>query len=247
MIANTPHVFWSPGYGLMLIAGFVLGGVLWTRRMRGKPELVVILAGGIVGLAIGGKLGYLFAEGAVISQSDNFLHQALVGKTVVGALLGGYAGVEISKRLIGHREATGDTFALAVPLGLVLGRIGCMMHGCCRGVACQSHWWAMPDGSDGYYYPAAISELIFNLLAALVLGLMLRQRRQTGQLFHLYLIAYGLFRFAHEFIRDTPTLFAHLSGYQWLALALIVLGGVRYRQRQLAPPHSITQAPLATP
>ena len=201
MIANAQHVFWSPGYGLMLVAGFIVGGVLWAKRMRGRPELTVALAGGIVGLVAGAKLGYLFAEGSLIWGSETFWQQALVGKTVVGALLGGYVGVEIGKRLIGYRQATGDTFALAVPAGLIFGRIGCLLHRCCRGVTCDAHWWAVADGRGGHYYPAAISELIFNVIALSVFVWMVRRRRQTGQLFHLYLIAYGLFRFVHEFVR----------------------------------------------
>ena len=61
---------------------------------------------------------------------------------------------------------------------------------------------------------------------------MVRKQKQTGQLFHLYLIAYGLFRFGHEFVRDTPPLVANISGYQLLALAMVALGLQRYVQRK---------------
>lgn len=231
MDPHTHPLFVGSGYGLMMIAGLTLGCTLWARRARQQPELVVALAGGLLGAFIGAKLGYVFAEGLNDWAGDAFWQRLLVGKTVVGALLGGYAGVELGKRLIGYRQATGDSFALAVPLGLVLGRIGCLVHGCCRGVACGPHWWAASDGAGGYYYPAAAAELGFNLAALVVLAVLYRRRVLPGQLFHVYLIAYGLFRFGHEFVRDTPTLVAGLTGYQLLALALVVLGAVRFYQR----------------
>ena len=61
--------------------------------------------------------------------------------------------------------------------------------------------------------------------------------RWRGQLFHLYLIAYGEFRLAHEFVRDTPRIAAGLSGYQLLSIAILALGAVRFaqRHRQNAP------------
>ena len=55
-----------------------------------------------------------------------------------------------------------------------------------------------------------------------------------GQHFHVYLIAYGAFRFAHEFIRATPRLASGLSGYHFAALACIALGGAGYWKRARA-------------
>ena len=52
-----------------------------------------------------------------------------------------------------------------------------------------------------------------------------------GQHFHLYLIAYGIFRFAHEWMRVTPKLGGILSGYQLAALACVALGAWGFRRR----------------
>ena len=60
---------------------------------------------------------------------------------------------------------------------------------------------------------------------------MRRKHWQTGQHFHLYLIAYGLFRFAHEFLRATPKPFLGLSGYQIIGIATAVAAIVAYRKR----------------
>jgi phosphatidylglycerol:prolipoprotein diacylglycerol transferase len=64
----------------------------------------------------------------------------------------------------------------------------------------------------------------------------------SGQLFHVYLIFYGLFRFAHEFLRDTPPMLGPFSGYHLLALGITVLGLMRYWQRARKPVHLATDA-----
>jgi phosphatidylglycerol:prolipoprotein diacylglycerol transferase len=52
---------------------------------------------------------------------------------VLGGLLGGYADVEWTKHLVGHKQSTGDAFALIIPVGLFLGRLGCLAEGFFQG------------------------------------------------------------------------------------------------------------------
>jgi phosphatidylglycerol:prolipoprotein diacylglycerol transferase len=75
-------------------------------------------------------------------------------------------------------------------------------------------------------------ELAFNGVALIVFALVRNRVKQRGQLFHAYLIAYGLFRFAHEFRRETPPLVAGISGYQIAALGCVVLGVWRMAARR---------------
>ncbi len=233
--------FISPGYTAMMVAGLVVGALVWGRRVGDRPEMVVVLASGLVGAFLGAKAGYVLAEAWTVWGDAGFWRSMLVGKTVVGALLGGYGGVELGKRWVGVREHTGDAFAIAVPAGLALGRIGCLMHGCCRGVACDHDtWWAVADHAAldaglayAYYYPAAVVELVFNLGCAAVLLLLRRAGAFPGNLFHLYLIGYGLFRLAHEPLRATPKLVPGVSVYSLLALGLVGLGVLRWRQRRV--------------
>jgi hypothetical protein len=78
---------------------------------------------------------------------DRWLRLA-TGKSVLGALLGGYAGVELAKHALGLRAATGDLFALVAPLGIGIGRVGCLLHGCCLGERCAPAWWTLRDAQD---------------------------------------------------------------------------------------------------
>ena len=123
----------------------------------------------------------------------------------------------------------------------MLGRVGCMLHGCCLGRVCEASWFTVNDAHGIARWPAAQAEFLFNLLALLAV-LVLRWRRiLPNQHFHLYLIAYGLFRFAHEFRRDTPQAFGQLSGYQIAALLLVALGGVGFWRRAQSRVKSATE------
>lgn len=221
-------------YTLVTIVCLTLGGWLWSRRFRSESDSFAVFVGAIAGAYLGAKLLYLAAEGWMHYGTDLWLYQLAAGKTIVGALLGGYAGVEIAKKLIGYTKPTGDWFAVGVPLSIAAGRLGCLRYGCCPGKECaEPDWLTITDRAGVERWPAVPLELGFNLLFVAAILPLVRKRQIlesspfAGQLFHLYLISYGLFRFWHEFHRDTPMLVFGLSGYQLGAIALVVLGGWR--------------------
>jgi len=222
----------SPAYGWLMLAGIFVSIALWSRVAKRDSRLVLIYIAALAGAFLGAKLVYLAAEGWLHWHEANRWLVLATGKSVTGALLGGYAGVEIAKRLLGYRAATGDWFALIAPVGILLGRIGCVLHGCCLGVACPPAWFTVNDATGGARMPAAQVELLFNVIALAVLGWMRWRKLMPGQLFHLYLMAYGAFRFGHEFWRETPPILGPISGYQLAALLLFGLGAVRFWQRR---------------
>jgi prolipoprotein diacylglyceryltransferase len=61
--------------------------------------------------------------------SDQPITQWISGKSVLGGLLGGTAGTEIGKQMIGWSRSTGDAWVPALVVGLVIGRIGCQLSG----------------------------------------------------------------------------------------------------------------------
>jgi phosphatidylglycerol:prolipoprotein diacylglycerol transferase len=224
-------------YTFLLLAGIALSLSVWVRLARRDPRLLAIYAAALAGAFLGAKIAFLAAEGWIYWDSPYRWQLWAAGKTVLGALLGGYGGVELMKATLGYRQATGDLFALVAPFAIFVGRIGCLLHGCCLGVVCPAAWWTMPDSHGRPRWPAVPLEMAFNLL---FLALVLALRRKCilpGQHFHLYLIAYGLFRFGHEWLRDTPRVAQALSGYHILALLVVSLGvaGFLRRQRAMQP------------
>jgi phosphatidylglycerol:prolipoprotein diacylglycerol transferase len=232
-----------------MIAGILLSLWFWSRNAPRRRGMGAIYFAALAGAFIGAKIVYILAEGWLHWNDPQRWLILATGKSIVGALLGGYAGVEIAKRAVGYSGVTGDFFATIAPLSIVLGRIGCLIHGCCLGVVCSDSWFAMHDRTGLARWPAVPMEIAFNLLALAALFILRRRQLFPGQHFHLYLIGYGTFRFAHEFVRDTPAILGPLSGYHLASLALIALGTIRFiqRQRKLAPVPLQTSTPIASP
>jgi phosphatidylglycerol:prolipoprotein diacylglycerol transferase len=234
---------WAVGlatpYTLLVAGGLVASAVWWGWMVRvrgGDVRLPVIYGCGLVGAILGAKIAFVLAEGWKYRGDAGAL---LTGKSITGALLAGYVGVEVGKRLLDYRRVTGDLFALVVPLGIAVGRIGCMVQGCCPGSACEPAWWTVV-GRDGLArWPAAHVEWAFNVVFLAWAIVATRRGWFRGNRFHLYLMAYGTFRFANEFARDNARVVGPLGVYHGLAAALAILGAwgfvVRLRRMRTTP------------
>ncbi len=143
----------------------------------------------MLGAFLGAKLVYLAAERWMFWDSSQRWVIFATGKTILGAPLGGYAGVEPTKHLLNYKNATGDRFAMVVPIGIIIGRIGCLLHGCCPGQICEpSRWWTIRDAAGTPRWPSVPLEILFNFTALVVFWLLRRRHALTGQHFHLYLV-----------------------------------------------------------
>ena len=223
--------FHSTAYGWLMLAGIFVSLALWSRVARRDERLVLIYLAALSGAFLGAKLAYLVAEGWRHWHDENRWVILATGKSISGALLGGYAAVELAKKLLKYPGTTGDWFALIAPVGMMLGRVGCMMHGCCLGKVCEASWFTIRDASGVPRWPASQMEFVFNALALAAILILRWRKILPGQHFHLYLMAYGAFRFVHEFLRDTPQIFLGLSGYQFIALATVALGAWGFWRR----------------
>jgi len=228
-------------YALLTIVGILLTAFIWGRIIGKGGEgrehdgrLTVVYFCGLFGALVGAKIGFLLAEGFAYRTDWVAL---VTGRSITGALLGGYAAVEIGKKIIGYPRVTGDAFAIIVPVALIIGRVGCVFAGCCPGVVCEASWWTIADDQGIARWPAAPVELLFNAMFLAWALLAARFRWQSGNRFHIYLIAYGLFRFGHEFLRDDQRVLGPFGGYHVIALLLVAFGTWRYVERgRQAPP-----------
>jgi len=234
------HVILSlnPLSNLFLFLGLMASLILWANRPSQSIEKFPILLGGLIGGFIGAKLSFILAEWAIWRESPWLLLQVLYGKSILGGLLGGWAGVEVAKLASGLRQRTGDEFARIIPVGIGLGRLSCLAHGCCLGQATSELPWRglrqMLESCGLTRWPAPIVELLFQV-GFLTVSYALRNRPGLrGQHFHLYLISYGTFRFVHEWLRDTPRYFEDfLPPYQVLAAICALLGVWAFWHRAL--------------
>jgi phosphatidylglycerol:prolipoprotein diacylglycerol transferase len=224
-------------YGFLALAGIIITALMWGRFSRDGAghdlRLTLLYFVGLAGALIGAKVAFLLAEGWRYRHDWLAL---LSGRSITGGLLGGYLAVEVGKKWLNYPRATGDAFAIVVPVGIALGRVGCLLQGCCPGMACDAaHWWTIADSHGVPRWPAAAVELIFNVVFLAWALLAARCNWTTGNRFHVYLIAYGVFRFVHEFARDDARIpGTPFTGYHIIALCTIIFGALRFAQRARA-------------
>lgn len=228
-----------------MLAGIIVSIAFWSRLARRDDRLLLVYVAALIGAFTGAKLVYIAAEGWMHFGAPDVWLQLATGKSILGALLGGYAGVEIAKKIVGYKNVTGDWFAAIAPVGIAIGRVGCLLHGCCLGEICEPpRWWTLRDANGIPRWPAVPLELGFNVLAILAFFILRKKRILPGQHFHLYMIGYGIFRFAHEFFRATPKIALGFSGYQIAAAILVIVGlsGFLIRQK-----HSVFTSAVSIP
>lgn len=218
-VAAAVVVFWAEG----------------RRRRVQDPRLWSIAAGAVVVGAIFAKLGtgwrYL-ADDPEPSLLGLWLHG---GKSVLGGLAGAYFGVLLTKRLLGYRHKTGDLFAPAVALGIAIGRIGCFLTEPI-GTPTSLPWGITVSPEVGAGIPNCPQCLLgtplhpsflYEILALVALyGLLIWLRGRVdipGELFKIFLLGYGTFRFLVEFVRGNETFALGLTGSQIFLLMTMPL------------------------
>ena len=150
-----------------------------------------------------------------------------------------------------------DMAGFTVPLGLALGRVGCLLEGCCFGAPSTLPWAiSFPPGSpaaeqqlrDHLLESPALRSLpvhptqIYESLGALVISavclfLVHPRKRYDGQVLVAFLILYALLRGLLEIVRrDDRGGLLGLSTSQWIGFGFVVfaLGVHRARRRTAA-------------
>ncbi len=228
-------------YGLMYLIGF--GTAWWLGRVRATApgsgwtadQVSDMIFYGALGAVLGGRLGYiLFYD--LPTYLDNPLKMLKIWEGGM-SFHGGMLGVLLAMWLLGRK--TGKTFfqvtdflAPLVPIGLGAGRIGNFINGELWGKVSDVSWAMVFPHSGGL--PRHPSQLYQALLEGLVLFLILwlyaRKPRPTMAVSGLFLLCYGLFRFAVEFVREPDQQLGYLA-FGWLTMgqvlsAPMIVGGV---------------------
>jgi prolipoprotein diacylglyceryltransferase len=221
------HFQWV--YSATAFVGLMLALFLPSSHKRVAPKsrrtYVILQVITLLGAVVGAKLAFL--AGDLHWPSAHVpLHEVIYsGRSITGGLLGGFLAAEIAKVPLRYEELPNDWFAAKLPLSIAVGRVGCCLAGCCRGVP-GDYPLAMVYSDGIARFPAQLAELAFQIVACAAAYIVFRRRMLLGRVFATYMIAYGAFRFVIEGFRETPKLFfdARLSVYQMLSLALFACG-----------------------
>lgn len=245
--SDLVHGFWV---GLGVLAGLVW--YAWEKRRLGlRDDRLWVLAGMAVTFGAIGARVLTWPSQLDPNRFPSLLEWwALGNRSILAGLVGAWAGVWLGKRLTGYREDTGELFAPAVALAMMVGRVGCLLTenpgtptGGDWGMVLTAEQAARLGGVPGVgLHPSFAYEIVFHAVA-LTLLLHWRGRLAPGALFRLYVAGYALFRFGVEFVRGNEEVWFGLSRPQWFLLAvspLLVRSVVRVLR---TPRHPVAATP----
>lgn len=237
-------------YGLTYLAAFALFMFLGLRRLRHEPfasmtgaaawtrrDVEDILFLGVMGVVIGGRLGYclFYKPGYYMSHPLEIFAVWQGGMSFHGGML----GVIVAEFWFAHSRGkpllqVADFVAPCVPTGLAAGRVGNFINGELWGrLSDPALPWGMVfpgSGTDLPRHPSQIYQfLLEGLLLFVLLWLYARKPRRQGQVAAAFLVGYGVLRFVAEFFREPDDFLGLLalgmSMGQWLCLPMIA-GGI---------------------
>ncbi|HEX7319846.1 MAG TPA: prolipoprotein diacylglyceryl transferase [bacterium] len=227
-----------PSYGVMLLISFVVGLFLVKRSAKRygiSPAFVENLAFWImVGVIVGGRLLYVFFHWSDFESDILVIFKIWTGGMMffgsfIGALVAGLLYVrkqKVSPLLLS------DLISPSFGLGEFFTRIGCFLNGCCFGIPSALFWSVkFPFGSlparayscDTALHPTQLYSSLFGLLLFFFLQKRLGEKHYRGELFAIYLVVSGLFRFGIDFIRHYENA-ANLLVNQFISGATVIAG-----------------------
>lgn len=226
-IGNFPIESYPVMLFLALLVG--IGIYIWQLEKDGikSSNAFYIALFGIVGGTIGSKLPLIFMYWNEINSSTNSLNAVLQGRTIVGGLIGGGISVLIAKRLFNIKEKMGNQLAIPIAVAMAIGRVGCLLRGCCYGK--ETHLvWGVDFGDHILRHPTQIYEIIFDIAMVIYLSIRKRKGVRPGQLYSIFLNGYLSFRFLLEFIRIEKVSFIGLTDFQILCIVGLLFINRKY-------------------
>jgi len=232
-----------PTYGMLAFAGIVVAicfAVFYFSKYHDieKEDIFDTSMFGIIGIGIGAKLLYIITilpdliKNFSILDWKTLIPRLLQGGFVFyGGLIGGIIGIYIYSRLfkISFKKLCMILIPV-VPIFHSIGRIGCLLAGCCHGREYNGF------GSITFYntnlaptgvplFPMQIVESVCNLIIFAIILLTYKKFKGTYKTIGLYFVLYSIIRFMLEFYRgDAVRGIIILSTSQWISIGLFIVG-----------------------
>ena len=167
---------------------------------------------------------------SMIKTGDySFLEGGLV---FYGGLIGGIIGAFLGKRIANCRFYDYESCVIPyLPLGHAIGRIGCLLGGCCYGFEYSGplaiHYNNSITDLQAHqgYFPTPLLECCLNLCICGILLKIRKRKLAPGKLLATYLLLYGVVRIFTEMFRGDAArgIFLNISTSQWISIALIIV------------------------
>lgn len=208
---------------------------------------------------VGSKLGTAPLDTLKHLLGTNFSYESSEKSAIMGGLLGLLAILGI-KKWLRFDAPIADTFAFALPILMLVQRIGCLAAGCCFGVCTHSAFGVryegvsllrdlqinagildMHENTSLAVHPVPIYMMVGIIVTLIILWKSQKYLKQSGSLLLVSLICMAFVRFTTEFFRDPMTNFqlgtvvAGLKLVQWLSLVFLCIWAVTlwYREQKV--------------
>lgn len=193
-------------------------------------------------------VSYPISEIAEYVISGKF--ELLGGLVYYGGLIGGIFGA-----ILGTKVAKTQTSIIErnvvplLPVGHAIGRVGCLMAGCCNGIKYDGvfavHYPNSVTGLSPHqgYFPIQIVEALFNILIAIFLIVYSKKERPKYNILFLYLLLYSVVRFSLEFFRGDLArgIYLNISLSQWVSIILFLVSTIYFSYNYLKNKSSRSQ------
>lgn len=230
-------------YGLAYVAGFICAFLVladlskrWRVRV-GEDAFFVIVFCVVIGVILGGRLGYVlfYGDGYYLQHPAEILAFNKGGMSFHGGLIGVLLGGLVASKITHIPFLTlADMGAVGGAVGLFFGRCANFVNGELWGAPTDLPWGVVFGGAAGSMprHPSQLYEAVLEgIVIFCVLFALSRKNppRPRGTFIGLFLTMYGTFRFLVEFIREPDVQLGYLWGGwltmgQLLSVPLIVAG-----------------------
>ncbi|MBV8327078.1 prolipoprotein diacylglyceryl transferase family protein [Chryseobacterium sp.] len=183
-----------------------------------------VLIGATAGALLGSKLiGNLENP---YSLFENFSFKRFwSNNTIVGGLAFGLIGVELAKKIVRHKDSTGDLIVFPLMFAIIIGRVGCFLTGIYEetyGLPTDSVF-GMHLGDQYLRHPVALYEIVFLILLWAGLKYIQQGRKYpSGYIFKVFMLSYFTFRFFLDFIKPRVEITGSLGTIQMVCICVII-------------------------
>lgn len=223
-------------YGLAYVFGFVVAGLfIWRVAKRWRVRIdedavMTIMLCVVVGVIFGARLGYclFYGNGAYLANPLEILQFNKGGMSFHGGLIGALLSGIVAAKITGIPYLTlADIAVIGAPWGLFFGRCANFINGELWGAPTDLPWGVVFGGDAGLVarHPTQLYEAVLEGLVIFVVLFALSRKqppRSRGTFLGLFLIMYGVFRFAIEFVRLPDAQLGYLLGTNWLTMGQVL-------------------------
>ncbi len=240
---GTMEIRW---YGVMIVLAVVaaIGISLLEAKRKGFSQDVIwdVALWAVIGGIVGARLLHIIDQwNYYMLHPEELLNFA--GLAVWGAVLGALIaiGIYVFIKKISFWKL-GDIIAPGAIMAQAIGRVGCLINGCCYGDTCDLPIAVTYNNPNSYapqgvpIYPTELMHLVWNLIGFGILWALRKRMKPDGQLFMLYIIVFGVGDFVVHFFREGTPYFLGLQQAQVVdlimvptALIILIVRAVRYK------------------